>query len=177
MSESNKNSWFKQTVRENESPLLNYAYKIISRLAPSEELVQESFLRLWKQEYPGNFEHYPKAWLYKVCRNLAIDYLRKEKRLDLEGETIEELISTPCVSEALLEASRIMMEIDKLDPKEKELIVLKFNDDLSYKEIAELTGLSVSLVGVRIHQGLKKIKDVVHEELSRIEPKLELKQK
>ena len=74
-----KENWFRQTVVGLEGPLLKYTLKIIKRLAPSEETVQESFLRLWQQEYPGQFEHYPKAWLYKVCRNLAIDILRKER--------------------------------------------------------------------------------------------------
>lgn len=166
-----KNSWFRKTVVSLESPLLKYALKILSRMATSEEVVQESFLKLWKQDYPGNFEHYPKAWLYKVCRNMAIDILRKEQRLSLE-DNIEELISRPCISETLFEASQIMQEIAKLDKSEQEVLVLKFNDDLSYKEIAELTGLSVSLVGVRIHNALKKIKDVIQKELENLEPEL-----
>lgn len=166
---SEKHSWFHKTVVDNESPLLNYTFKILCRLAPSEEVVQDSFMKLWLQEFPGKFEHYPKAWLYKVCRNLAIDTIRKEKRISLE-ENIEDILSTPCVSESLLEASRIMAEINKLDAPEKEVLVLKFNDDLTYKEIAELTGVSVNLVGVRIHNGLEKIRTVVQDELNRIAP-------
>ena len=164
-----KESWFTKTVRELESPLVKYAYKILRRSSTSEETVQESFLRLWKQEYPGKFEHYPKAWLYRVCRNLAIDILRKEKNLDLE-ENMQEIVFTPCVSESLLEASLIMKEIQKLEPHVQEVITLKFNDELTYKEIAELTGLSVSHVGVLIHQGLKAIKAVVLKELKDFEP-------
>ncbi len=164
-----KHSWFRKTVVDNESPLLNYTFKILSRVAPSEEVVQESFLKLWMQEFPGNFEHYPKAWLYRVCRNMAIDILRKDKRLSLE-DNLEEILSCPCVSEDLFDASMIMKEIDKLDALEKEALVLKFNDDLSYKEIAELTGSSVSLVGVRIHNGLQKIKSVIVAELKNFDP-------
>lgn len=166
---NDKNSWFRKTVVSLESPLLKYTIKVISRLAPSEEVVQESFLRLWKQEYPGEFEHYPKAWLYKVCRNLAIDILRKEDKLSLENN-LEEILARPCISEKLFEISQIMQEIAKLEKSEQEVLVLKFNDDLSYKEIAELTGLSVSLVGVRIHNALKKIKDVIQKDLANLEP-------
>lgn len=168
---SDKNSWFRKTVVSLESPLLKYTIKILTRVAPSEEVVQESFLKLWKQEYPGQFEHYPKAWLYKVCRNMAIDILRKEKKISLE-DNLEEILSRPCISEKLFEASQIMQEIGKLDKSEQEVLVLKFNDDLTYKEIAELTGLSVSLVGVRIHNALKKIKDVIQHELEGLEPEL-----
>jgi RNA polymerase sigma-70 factor (ECF subfamily) len=164
-----KRKWFQQTVIGLESPLLKYTMKIINRLAPSEEVVQDSFLKLWQQEFPGQFEHYPKAWLYKVCRNLAIDYLRKEKKCDLD-ENLEDILSTPCLNEALLDASHILKEINKLSPSEQEVLILKFNDDLSYKEIAELTGFSVSNVGAKIHNALEKIRSVVLAELNELAP-------
>lgn len=164
-----KETWFRKTVVSLESALLNYTFKIVSRLPVSEEVVQESFLRLWKQEYPGNFQHYPKAWLYKVCRNLAIDILRKEGRVDLE-DNLEEILFRPCVSETLLEASLIMQEVVKLTKQQQEVLTLKFNDELSYKEIAELTGLSVSHVGVLLHEALGALREVVMADLNRLEP-------
>ncbi|MCR9206389.1 MAG: RNA polymerase sigma factor, partial [Halobacteriovoraceae bacterium] len=115
-----KESWFRKTVVGLESALLNYTFKIVSRLPVSEEVVQESFLRLWKQEYPGEFQHYPKAWLYKVCRNLAIDILRKDGKIDLE-DNLEEILFRPCVSETLLEASLIMQEVQKLSKQQQEV--------------------------------------------------------
>lgn len=164
-----KQNWFRQTVVTNESALLKYTMKIINSIAPSEEVVQDSFLKLWQQEFPGEFEHYPKAWLYKVCRNLAIDFLRKQKRMEF-NDNLEDILATPCLNDALLDASYILREINKLSPSEQEVLILKFNDDLSYKEIAELTGLSVSNVGAKIHNALEKIKGVVLEELNKLEP-------
>ena len=173
MGSRDKENWFQTTVVSLESPLLNYTYKILSRLAPSEEVVQESFFRLWKQEFPGNFEHYPKAWLYKVCRNLALDILKKEKRMDLEG-SLDEILFSPCVSETLLESSLIMQEVVKLTVQQQEVLVLKFKDELSYKEIAELTGLSVSHVGVLLHEALGAIREVILADLKRLEPETRL---
>lgn len=173
MGSRDKENWFQTTVVSLESPLLNYTYKILSRLAPSEEVVQESFLRLWKQEFPGNFEHYPKAWLYKVCRNLALDILKKEKRMDLEG-SLDEILFSPCVSETLLESSLIMQEVVKLTVQQQEVLVLKFKDELSYKEIAELTGLSVSHVGVLLHEALGALREVILADLKRLEPETRL---
>jgi len=166
---SDKDKWFRTNVVSLESPLLSYTFKILSRLAPSEEVVQESFLRLWKQEFPGEFEHYPKAWLYKVCRNLAVDILRKDKRMDLE-ESLDEILFCPCVSETLLESSLIMKEVAKLTNQQQEVLVLKFKDELSYKEIAELTGLSASYVGVILHEGLTALREVILVDLQRLEP-------
>ena len=169
---SDKETWFEKTVVSLESPLLCYTQKILARLATSEEVVQESFFRLWKQEFPGNFEHYPKAWLYKVCRNLAIDILRKEKRLDLldSGESLDEILFTPCLNETLLESSLIMKEIANLSVKQQEVLVLKFKDELSYKEIAELTGYSASNVGVILHEGLQALRTLILKDLLKLEP-------
>lgn len=160
-----KNSWFRKTVVDLESPLLNYAYKIISRNAPSEEIVQEGFLKLWAQEYPRFENHYPKAWLYKVCRNMAIDYLRREKRIEL-GDDLENILTMPCVSEALFDASVIIKEISKLAKIEQEVLVLRFSDELSYKEISDVVGITPSHVGVKIHDALQAIREVILKELT-----------
>ena len=48
-----KNRWFSKTVYENESKLIRYTQKIIKALEPSKEIVQEGFLRLWKEEFPN----------------------------------------------------------------------------------------------------------------------------
>lgn len=159
-----KENWFQKTVVGLESALLGYVYRIIFRREPSEEVVQDSFLKLWNQEYPKFDEHYPKAWLYRVARNLAIDYIRREKRIDLE-ESLEEVLSTPCISQELFDASQIFQEMKKLPKSEQEVLFLKFSEELSYREISEATGLSVSNVGFKIHQGIQKLKDVILAEL------------
>jgi RNA polymerase sigma-70 factor (ECF subfamily) len=162
-----KNSWFRKTVVNLESPLLSYGYKIISRHAPSEEIVQEGFLKLWTQEYPRFENHYPKAWLYKICRNMAIDYLRREKRIDLDDD-LENILSRPCISESLFDASIIIKEISKLPKIEQEVLVLRFSDELSYKEISDVVGITPSHVGVKIHDGLQAIRGIILKELDEI---------
>jgi len=164
--DENKNSWYRKTISTYESQLLGYAYRIIFRKEPSEEIVQESFLKLWKQSFPGVEDHYPKAWLYTVTRNLAIDYLRREKRIDLE-DTLEDILCTPCINDSLFDAQVVMQEIKKLSKSEQEVLLLKFSEELSYKEISKVTGLSVTNVGYKIHQGVQAIRSVVIDELSK----------
>lgn len=159
-----KDNWFRKTVINMESPLLNYVFQIILRNEPSEEVVQESFLKLWKQEYPKFENYYPKAWLYKVSRNMAIDYLRKNKRIELDDQ-LEEILGRPCVSEELFDASVIMQEIEKLPKVQQEVLVLRFTKELSYKEIAEILNLTPTNVGVKIHDGIMTIRDIVSKEL------------
>jgi RNA polymerase sigma factor (sigma-70 family) len=63
-----------------------------------------------------------------------------------------------------------MKEVAKLTNQQQEVLVLKFKDELSYKEIAELTGLSASYVGVILHEGLTAHREVILVDLQRLEP-------
>jgi RNA polymerase sigma-70 factor (ECF subfamily) len=93
--------------------------------------------------------------------------------MDLEG-SLDEILFSPCVSETLLESSLIMQEVVKLTVQQQEVLVLKFKDELSYKEIAELTGLSVSHVGVLLHEALGALREVILADLKRLEPETRL---
>jgi RNA polymerase sigma-70 factor (ECF subfamily) len=159
-----KTNWFTKTVVTLERPLLSYIYQIILRNEPSEEVVQESFLKLWAQEYPKFEDYYPKAWLYKVGRNLAIDYLRKNKRLDLDND-LENILGRPCVSESLFDASVIMQEIGKLPKTQQEVLLLRFGKELSYKEIAEILNITTTNVGVKIHESIQLIREILDKEV------------
>ncbi|MDA8792991.1 sigma-70 family RNA polymerase sigma factor [Bacteriovoracaceae bacterium] len=164
MAKQEKQTWFHTTLKNLESPLLGYVYQIIYRHETSEEIVQDGFLKLWNQEYPKFEDHYPKAWLFKVCRNMAIDYLRREKRISLDSD-LEELLSTPCLNETLFDASVIMNEISKLPKRDQEVLLLKFGKELSYKDISQITGMSVNHVGNKLHHAINKIRLVVEKEL------------
>ena len=160
MSKENKDSWFRKCVFTNERRLIRYTMKLIATLEPSKEIVQESFLKLWKQNFPNSSPYYPVAWLYRVSRNAAIDYIRQNKGKEYL-EDASELISTPCLNEKLLEKSIILKTIKKLPKKQQKVMVLKFQEDLSYQEISEITGLSGSNVGYLIHESIKALREIL----------------
>ena len=141
-------------LEEFEVPLLKYASKILGSQDLARDMVQETFLRLWKADLE-NIHKYLAPWLYRVCRNLCLDELRKDKKMssiidqpdvkDMEDSNYENL------SEAL----------NNLPFHHKEVISLKFQSGLSYKEIAKITGHTPSNVGYLIHNGIKQIKNII----------------
>jgi RNA polymerase sigma-70 factor (ECF subfamily) len=143
-----------------ESGLLRFAIGLTGRRAVAEELVQETFLRLhqvWSQV------ENPRAWLYRSLRNLALNHLRDHPKAR-EGELLEE--TTP--QEANLPAEVLGQEeavglvrllLAELPPEDRDLINLKYHDDLKYQEISRRTGLSVGNVGYRLHHVLKGLAD------------------
>ena len=107
----------------------------------------------------------PRRWLYRTVHNLALNHRRNVARivpLELPGsrETSESADPEPLPDEKIARLEGIglvRLSLDALDDRSRELVRLKFDDELSYKEISALTGLSVGNVGYLLHHALKAI--------------------
>ena len=157
-----KREWVKVAMTRFEGRLLRYTSRFVSP-DQAREIVQEAFLRLWQQD-PKEVEEHLAEWLFRVCRNQAVDLQRKEKRLSrIDGH--EELENVK--SEGLSQDSKIEKEerensllkyISHLPLPQQEVLRLKFQEDLSYKQISAITGHSVSHVGVLIHTAVTSLR-------------------
>ena len=124
-------------------------------------MVQEAFIKF--QRNGAVAPEKTATWLFTVCRNGALNVCRKEKRMMyLDEEIIESRRDEqPMPFERIeqREASGFLMKIlATLPPRQQEVLQLKFQNDLSYQEISEITQLSVSNVGVMIHNALKTLR-------------------
>jgi RNA polymerase sigma factor (sigma-70 family) len=149
-------------LRRFERPLLQYATRILGDSDRARDVVQETFVKL-QNEKRQQLDEAPAKWLFTVCRNGALNICRKEKRMTyLDQELLETRESEqPAPSEKLeaKEASGFLLKIlGTLPPRQQEVLQLKFQNDLSYQEISEITQLSVSNVGVMIHNALKTLR-------------------
>ncbi|MEM7014696.1 MAG: RNA polymerase sigma factor [Verrucomicrobiota bacterium] len=148
-----------------EAPLLRYAFSLIGRRAIAEELVQEVFLQLHR--HWANVEK-PRAWLYRSVRNRAYNHIRDNKREILTDDTGENVSkdSVEAPDEVLRRmeaAGHVRLIMEELKEEDRELVRLKYFEDLKYKEIAERTGLSVGNVGYRLHHILKQLADKLRQ--------------
>ena len=153
-------------MRRYELPLTQYAGRIVGCPERARDVVQDTFLR-FQQHGPvrAAAEDGTAAarWLFTVCRHRALDVCRKERRMTyLDQEMAEELPShepTPAEYLARKEAAGFLLRLlEKLPPRQQEVIQLKFQNGLSYQEISEIPRLSVSNVGFLIHRGLKALR-------------------
>lgn len=156
---------------EFQGPLTGYAAGLLGGdWERARDVVQDTFIKLHKQD-PDLIKGKLKSWLYTVCRNRAIDVLRKENpMLTSGGEAFETLNDTmPSPDECAVSKERhaeVLKFLERLPANQKEVIRLKFQGDLSYKEIAEVTGLSVSNVGFLIHTGIKRLRTLMGVEVN-----------
>ena len=148
-----------------ERPLVRYSWSILGDLEAARDIVQETFIRLCRRSESDGVEPHPaahtEAWLFTVTRNLSIDHQRKQSRIIYMPQTEDRTADAPAPGESLEQQEThdsIFGLLDQLSDNQREVIRLKFQNDLSYKEIAEVTQLTVTNVGFLLHTGLKKLR-------------------
>ena len=171
MSGEDKKNLVKEWFKKLEKPLMIYAFQIVHDREEAQDLVQDAFLRFFKQE-DKILE--PKAWLYKTLRNLSISFLRKDGRLQrtTDGDQLDFLDSMNRPVESILvknlekdEAlNRVRHAISLLPKESAKIIQLKFDQQKSYNEISQITGLSVSNVGYKLHHIIKDLSQALKRE-------------
>jgi RNA polymerase sigma-70 factor (ECF subfamily) len=153
-------------VARYEGPLILYAQRLLrGDLGRARDVVQETFLKLCREirEDRSQVEGHEPAWLYTVCRRAALDVARKERRMSLIEEQTAAVLPDPGPDpagavERTESATEVLRMLERLPENQREAIVLKFGHGLSYKEIAAVTGHTVSNVGFLIHAGLKAVR-------------------
>jgi RNA polymerase sigma factor (sigma-70 family) len=149
-----------------ESPLLSYALRLTGEMGAAEDIVQDAFMKLH-----GQFDEVrePRRWLYRTVHNRAVNHRRQAgKIVPLEpraeggaaGADTTDPQPLPDEQIARLEGiGLVRLSLETLDKRSRELIRLKFNENLSYKEISARTGLKLGHVGYLLHHALKAIAD------------------
>ncbi len=149
-----------------ETPLLRYAFSLIGRRAVAEEIVQEVFLQLHTH---WDDVDSPRAWLFRSVRNRAFNYIRDNRReiLGRDGRETQSPNAEDETPEALLlrmEAAGTLRQIvEELDGVDRQLVKLKYFDNLKYRDISAQTGLTISNVGYRLHHILKELAEKLRQ--------------
>ncbi|MBN2243695.1 MAG: sigma-70 family RNA polymerase sigma factor [Acidobacteria bacterium] len=156
--------WIQSVLARYEQPLIRYAAHITRDFERAREVVQDTFLKLCRRKSSPEDDHLA-PWLYTVCRNGALDVRRKEKRMTtIEEAPLRQVPVMPEASAALERNERLAQVLDilgTLPANQQEVLRLKFQGNLSYREISRIVNLSVSNVGFLIHTGLKTIRETI----------------
>jgi len=150
------------SLQDHEAALVNYCAMLLSGdLDKARDVVQDAFLRLCHQD-PELVEKNVRSWLFTVCRNRAYDMLRKDKRLVSSEVHIMEIIddsSDPARASQMKDMAREALAcVSRLPESQRDVILLRYQQSLSYKEISEITGLSIGNVGFLLHTALKRLR-------------------
>lgn len=149
-------------VHQYERPLLAYANKMLGGdWQGAQDAVQETFLRLCRADR-DKIESRVAPWLYSVCRSRVIDMQRTNRSTPVDTSDVQVADPTPDASQAISaneEHEQLAVMVDQLSPRQQEVLRLRMQAGLSYREIAEVTGLTSSNVGFHLHAAVRKLRD------------------
>lgn len=153
---------FQKLIDAYEGTLLRYVSRLTGNPSFAEDIVQNTFIkfiRKWEKGIEVSSE--VASWLYRVAHNEAVDHLRSEARIHrLHNEHGEQCVAEQKDLEpaAIPErAENAAQALSRLSERERQLVILKVYEEKSYKEISEITGLTVGNVGFILHTAMKKL--------------------
>ena len=154
---------FSQVVDMYASRCYGYFYRLTGNKDLSDELLSELFVKLVEKisSYKGgSFE----GWLFRIASNIFHDHLRsrhrRKKLLDAHKEHIEPQITEPKKSGSE-QIDILQTQLEKMDSDTKELIMLRFYSELSFKEIAKMRSEPIGTTLAKLHRGLKKLRELM----------------
>lgn len=131
----------------------------------AQDVMQETFTRYWQQLRLGKAIENEQAFLYRVARNLVIDWYRKKKEQSLDAmldSGIEFVNNSHMDAEQQAEFKGILETIKVLDEPTREALLLRFVEGKSPTEIAQITDETPNVISVRITRGLEKVRARLH---------------
>lgn len=157
--------WFRLQVNKNQNGLYSTCYQMLKNSLEAEEVVQDSFVKLWQAKEKGTKQS--KAWLYQVARNQCLDILRRrqyEVKYQQHNLLDEKMARSACDELINTELSQHISDaIDQLKEPYKSLIVLREVSQLSYQQLAEVLDLSVQQIKVYLHRARNTLKQKLME--------------
>lgn len=154
---------FERIVSEFEKPLWNYLIRLAGNRDDAEDLIQETFVKVYKHIKTIDPKKNLKSWIYTIATNTAYDHLRKRKReslvtLDEDYETNLENIAYYSVSvEKNIENGDVLSAINRLDVLYKSPVLLYYKDGFSYEEISEMLSIPINTLKTRLSRAKKQL--------------------
>lgn len=163
MASTDRRAWVRELLDQWEGKLVRYAARITGDVETAKDVVQDTFLRLVAQPR-DKVEGHEAEWLFAVCRNRALDVRKKEGRMtelsEVELATRQSQEPPPGrAAEVSDQHQRVLSLVGGLSPNQREVVRLKFQDGLSYREIAKITHLTETNVGFLLHTAIKQLRN------------------
>ncbi|HWT92793.1 MAG TPA: sigma-70 family RNA polymerase sigma factor [Solirubrobacteraceae bacterium] len=147
---------YRETVRD----VYAYVATIVGDRAAAEDVVAAAYERAYRKR--AKFDPRrgsPRAWVFGIARNAALDELRRRKRTATLVEEPPDAAASGDDTELAAQRATVRAALLRLDPRDREIVALKFHGDLTNAEVAKLLGLSESNAGTRLHRAMTKLRE------------------
>ena len=155
---------FDQIVQRYKDPLINFVYHFLGNRIDAEDVIQETFLRVFKKKHLYRNIAKFSTWIYTIASNLAKTELRRRRRRNLlslsqmgyesKDYDVPDSSSTPeKIVDGGIKEEIILKEIEALPIRFKEVVILRDIHEFSYEEISEILGIPIGTVKSRVNRG------------------------
>jgi RNA polymerase sigma-70 factor (ECF subfamily) len=169
------NDAFDALLQRHQTRVYNYIYQMVRERSLAEDIFQETFVKAITTIRQGRYTENGKfaAWINRIARNLVIDFFRQEKieasvsadddnfdilnRKELSEDTVEDLIIDRQIRDDLRKLIR------HLPKSQRQVLVMRYYRNLSFKEIAEATGVSINTALGRMRYAILNIRRIADE--------------
>jgi RNA polymerase sigma-70 factor, ECF subfamily len=162
---------FAALVEAYKNPVYNLCYRMLGTAAEAEDAAQETFVRVYRRLSSYDPERKLSSWVLSIASHHCIDRLRRRRLKTVDIEEMPEwqpLVSDrPQPERQLLDAEReerVQQLLEHLEPNYRIPLIMHYWNDLSYQEICDATGLSLSAVKSRLHRARLKLAEVMRAE-------------
>jgi RNA polymerase sigma factor (sigma-70 family) len=156
-------SAFEALYRESRDDVFAYVAGLLRDRSAAEEVTSQAFERAWRRRRQLDRKRgTPRAWLFGIARNAALDELRRRTRLAPETRS-EEPSPAADPGESAVNRAALRQALDALTGRERELVALKFFAGLSNAEIASVIRTSETNAGSRLHRAIEKLRRSLDE--------------
>jgi RNA polymerase sigma-70 factor (ECF subfamily) len=155
---------FEALYRASADAVFAYAASLLRDRSAAEEVTATAFERAFRKQRSFNPRRgSQRAWLFGIARNAALDELRRRKRMAaMTEDSAADAPELEGVAEAAERRATVRAALAALDPRDRELIALKFHAGLDNAEIAKVLGISASNAGTRVHRALTRLREACH---------------
>lgn len=149
--------------------LYNFIYRLVGNAHDTQDIVQETFIKAWRNIHKYHTNQGFKTWLFTIGRNTAIDHLRKKRPLmfsDFETDTGENILEntvadpSPLPDELVARAQNkdfIENILSHLPLEDREILLLRYNEDLPFEDISTILKKPLNTVKSKHRRALLKI--------------------
>ncbi len=163
---------FEEIVKRYKDQLLNFAYRFLSGIEDSEDIVQETFLRVFRKRNAYKNVAKFSTWIYTITGNLAKTELRRRKKKklfsisglryeDKEYEIPDQKKNPEERVDGIVKDEIIQKAINSLSPKFKEVVILRDIQELSYEEISKIISIPLGTVKSRVNRARLKLQEIL----------------
>jgi RNA polymerase sigma-70 factor (ECF subfamily) len=157
---------FAQLVRRYRDDHMRFAVRMLGNRFDADEALQSAWLRAFRHLHrcadPERFAGWVFAIVANECRSMASRRTRRERRV-VDDETVLEMVSVDDGSDERAEREEIERALDELSPEQREAFILKHVHEMSYEEMADVTGAGVSALKMRVKRACERLRELLEE--------------